>query len=91
MNNRRREFFKMCINKQFREVFLDGVDAVGFTSMGLPLKISKRQIQTWMHEELLKNNKGMRISDVAHESGYNDSRYFSTTFKKFFGKSPKDY
>ena len=39
----------------------------------------------------LKNNKGMRISDVAHESGYNDSRYFSTTFKKFFGKSPKDY
>ena len=33
----------------------------------------------------------MRISDVAHESGYNDSRYFNTTFKKFFGKSPKDY
>jgi DNA-binding response OmpR family regulator/two-component sensor histidine kinase len=41
--------------------------------------------------ELLKNNKGMRISNVAFESGFNDSRYFSTIFKKFFGKSPKDY
>lgn len=41
--------------------------------------------------ELLKNNKGMSIRNVAYESGYNDSRYFSTTFKKFFGKSPKDY
>lgn len=41
--------------------------------------------------ELLKNNKGIRISSVAFESGYNDPRYFSTTFKKFFGKSPKDY
>ena len=33
--------------------------------------------------ELLKNNKGIRISSVAFESGYNDPRYFSTTFKKF--------
>jgi signal transduction histidine kinase/DNA-binding response OmpR family regulator/ligand-binding sensor domain-containing protein len=41
--------------------------------------------------ELLNNNKGMRISNVAFESGFNDSRYFSTIFKKFFGKSPKDY
>ena len=49
------------------------------------------QIKMNRAEELLKNNKGMRISDVAHETGYNDSRYFSTTFKKFFGKSPKDY
>jgi len=49
------------------------------------------QIKMNRAAELLKNNKGMRISDVAHESGYNDARYFSTTFKKFFGKSPKDY
>ena len=41
--------------------------------------------------ELLKNNRGMSIRNVAYESGYNDSSYFSTTFKKFFGKSPKDY
>ena len=49
------------------------------------------QIKMNRAAELLKNNKGMRISNVAYESGYNDSRYFSTTFKKFFGKSPKDY
>lgn len=41
--------------------------------------------------ELLKLNKTMRISDVAYESGFNDPRYFSTLFKKHFGKSPKEF
>ncbi|MGI9594119.1 MAG: ATP-binding protein [Patiriisocius sp.] len=41
--------------------------------------------------ELLKNNKTIRVSDVAYESGFNDPRYFSTLFKKTFGKTPKQY
>jgi len=41
--------------------------------------------------ELLKNNKTMRISEVAYASGFNDPKYFSTLFKKFYGKTPKDY
>ena len=41
--------------------------------------------------ELLKTNKAMRISNVAYESGFNDPRYFSTSFKKTFGKTPKEY
>ena len=41
--------------------------------------------------ELLKTNKAMRISNVAYESGFNDPRYFSTLFKKTFGKTPKEY
>ncbi len=41
--------------------------------------------------ELLKTNKTMRMSDVAYESGFNDPRYFSTLFKKTFGKTPKEY
>jgi AraC-like DNA-binding protein len=39
--------------------------------------------------ELLKNNKTIRISEVAYASGFNDPKYFSTLFKKFFGKIPK--
>jgi AraC-like DNA-binding protein len=41
--------------------------------------------------ELLKTNKTMRISEVAYESGFNDPKYFSTLFKKFYGKTPKAY
>jgi signal transduction histidine kinase/DNA-binding response OmpR family regulator/streptogramin lyase len=41
--------------------------------------------------ELLKNNKTIRISEVAYASGFNDPKYFSTLFKKFFGKTPKEY
>ena len=41
--------------------------------------------------ELLKNNKTMRISEVAYASGFNDPKYFSTLFKKFYGKTPKAF
>ena len=41
--------------------------------------------------ELLKNNTTMRISEVAYASGFNDPKYFSTFFKKFYGKTPKEY
>ena len=41
--------------------------------------------------ELLQTKKGMRISDVAYESGFNDPKYFSTLFKKIYGKTPKEY
>ena len=41
--------------------------------------------------EILKTNKNIRMSDVAYESGFNDPRYFSTLFKKTFGKTPKEY
>ena len=33
----------------------------------------------------------MRISEVAYASGFNDPKYFSTLFKKFYGKTPKEY
>jgi DNA-binding response OmpR family regulator len=41
--------------------------------------------------ELLKAQKFQRISEVAYESGFNNPKYFSTLFKKHFGKTPKEY
>jgi len=41
--------------------------------------------------EILKTNKNIRMRDVDYESGFNDPRYFSTLFKKTFGKTPKQY
>ena len=41
--------------------------------------------------ELLKKNKSKLINEIAYESGFNDPKYFSTQFKKFYGKTPKEY
>jgi AraC-like DNA-binding protein len=40
--------------------------------------------------DLLKSGQHA-ISEIASIVGFEDSKYFSTAFKKFFGKSPKHY
>ncbi|GAA4818050.1 response regulator [Litoribaculum gwangyangense] len=42
-------------------------------------------------EELMKSKTHARISDIAYESGFNDPKYFSTLFKKHYGKTPKEF
>lgn len=37
------------------------------------------------------SNIAYKVSDVAGLVGFNDSRYFSSTFKKFFGMTPMEY
>lgn len=41
-------------------------------------------------EALLKSNK-LNISEISFECGYNDPKYFGRSFKKHFGKSPKEF
>lgn len=40
---------------------------------------------------LLLRKNTLRISDVAYESGFHDSNYFTRQFKKIIGFSPKEY
>lgn len=40
--------------------------------------------------QLLKNTE-LNISEVAYAVGYNDPKYFSRLFSKYFGRSPKEY
>lgn len=42
-------------------------------------------------EDLMKNKAFTRISDIAYESGFQDPKYFSTLFKKHYGKTPKEF
>ena len=42
-------------------------------------------------EELMKKKIHSRISDIAYESGFHDPKYFSTLFKKHYGKTPKEF
>ncbi len=41
-------------------------------------------------EALLKTKK-LNVSEVSFECGYNDPKYFGRSFKKYFGKSPKEF
>jgi signal transduction histidine kinase/DNA-binding response OmpR family regulator/ligand-binding sensor domain-containing protein len=40
--------------------------------------------------DLLKSGE-YSINEIAFKVGFQDSKYFSTSFKKFFGKSPKEF
>ena len=37
------------------------------------------------------SNIGYKVADIAGLVGFNDSRYFSSTFKKFYGMTPMEY
>lgn len=39
----------------------------------------------------LMNNPDLNITDIAAMVGFNDPKYFSTCFRKHFGKPPKEY
>lgn len=41
--------------------------------------------------EILLKTKKLNISEIGFECGYNDPKYFARSFKKYFGKSPKEY
>ncbi|MCF8380102.1 MAG: response regulator [Bacteroidales bacterium] len=58
----------------------------GMTPSDLIIKIKLNHA-----EELLRSQKDIRIADIAYESGFHDPKYFSTLFKKHYGKSPKDF
>jgi len=42
-------------------------------------------------EELMRSKSTMRISDIAYQSGFQDPKYFSTLFKKHYGKTPTEF
>ena len=39
----------------------------------------------------MEEKKNIRISELAYSVGYNDPRYFSSSFKKEIGLSPSEY
>ena len=42
-------------------------------------------------QDFLRNNKNMRIHEIAEKTGFNDPNYFTKSFKKLAGISPKKY
>ena len=49
-----------------------------------------RSVRLQKGKELLQNSD-LNISEIAYEIGFSDPNYFSRTFQKEFGSSPKDF
>jgi len=41
-------------------------------------------------KQILTDNSGIRISEVAYMVGYTNPKYFSQSFKDFYGVLPSD-
>ena len=50
--------------------------------------IQRARLQAAAH---LLRSESKSISQVAFQSGFTDQSYFTRQFKKFFGKTPKEY
>lgn len=60
---------------------LTGMNASGFI----------RSIRLKAACQILSDNPGIRVSDLAYQVGFNDPKYFSTCFKKEFGVQPSEF
>jgi YesN/AraC family two-component response regulator len=40
--------------------------------------------------QLLKNSQ-LQVTEICYEVGFSSQKHFSTTFKKYFGRSPSEY
>lgn len=43
------------------------------------------------NEWSLLKNTSLKIQEIAQECGYEDQRYFASSFKKFYGCTPTEY
>ena len=74
------------------------VDADRPILVGCPGYNDAEYLEPWVTEEYLTYsfNNGLKrnkhsISEVAYIVGFSDPKYFSTSFKKYFGKSPSAF
>ena len=58
------------------------------TNIGPNEYINKLKMETAM--TMLRDNE-LSITEIAEKTGFSSSRYFSTAFKKFTGKTPSQY
>ena len=59
--------------------------------LGLSFKRLLNQIRVERAKELLQEDPGLRITDLALEVGFGDLSHFLKTFRRIVGHSPKEY
>ena len=58
---------------------------------GMNVNAFIRDIRMKEARRLAEKDPTMRVSDLAYKVGFQDPKYFSTCFKKYFGILPKEY
>jgi len=58
---------------------------------GMNVNAFIRDIRMKEARRLAEKDPTMRVSDLAYKVGFQDPKYFSTCFKKYFGIQPKEY
>jgi len=73
----------LCISRSLLHKKLIAYTDVNASDFIINMRLKKAAL-------LLKENK-MNISEIAYATGYSDPKYFSRSFKKQFGVSPREY
>lgn len=90
------------IQDNFRkDISRESVAREVYVTPGYVSYLFKQQLQTSFieylhririeHASRLLENNSLRISDVAHDAGYQDEKYFFQVFKKYTGMTPNQY
>jgi ligand-binding sensor domain-containing protein/signal transduction histidine kinase/DNA-binding response OmpR family regulator len=74
---------ELCISRSLLHKKLTAI--VGQSAVDFITAIKLKKSALLMHEG------NLNISEVAYSVGFNDPKYFSRCFRKYFGKSPSEY
>ena len=91
----------MEINYQ-KELTLKKVAGAAFVSVFYLSRLFRKEMNTTFSDHLckiriekaknfLKNEKNVRIQEIAEKTGFNDPNYFTKSFKKITGAAPREY
>lgn len=58
---------------------------------GMNVNTFIRDVRMKESRRLAEKDPSMRVSDLAYKVGFQDPKYFSTCFKKYFGVQPKEF
>lgn len=96
-----REIKKYIDDRYYEDLSLDGVSEEFFISKYQLSRIFKKEIgiNNWDYITaarmekacLLITNSDLKVYEIAQKVGYDDISHFSTAFKKYVGKSPKEF
>lgn len=74
---------EMCVSRSLLHKKLTAITGLSANEFIMSLRMKKAVA--------LLNSNSKSISEVAYQVGFNDPKYFSKCFKKFYGRSPSEY
>jgi len=74
---------EMCVSRSLLHKKLTAITGLSANEFIMSLRMKKALA--------LLNTNNTSISEVAYQVGFNDPKYFSKCFKKFYGRTPSEY